>query len=133
MKHQTPAIWKVVYRIYPPFLRVFEALHIHHTRQDFLLGTLNQKYKGVDLENFLLHKGFETAILAWKDPGEIFSLRLINKNVFQWHIRLFRDGEIRGHYEYSSEGNPLAHVFENCFQKDEEYFKSLLGDYLISH
>jgi hypothetical protein len=126
-------MWKIIYSIYPPILRILEAFRFHSARQDFLLGTLNPKYTDTDLKNFLFKEGFSTAILAWRDPGEIFGLRMIDKGIFQRHIRLFKDKEIRGHYEYSSEGNPLNHVFENGFKDDREYFKSLLGDYLISN
>lgn len=125
-------IWKIIYFIYPPFLRILEAFHFHQTRQDFLLGFKNKKYSSTDLKNFLLQQGFSTAVLAWKDPGEVFGLRLIDKKVFQHHIRLFSDGEIRGHYEYSSEGNSFGHIFNVGFRDDRDFFKSLLGDYLIA-
>ncbi len=126
-------VWKIIYVVYPPILRILEALHFHHVRQDFLLGTLNPKYEDIDLENLLLDKGFSPAVLAWKDPGEIFSLRLIDKKIFQYHIRLFNDREIREHYEYSSEGNPFNHVFSVGVRDDRHFFISLLGDYLITN
>jgi len=125
-------VWKIIYVVYPPVLRILEKLHFHYVRQDFYWGRLNPKYTQEGFKNFLLKKSFYPAILAWKDPGEILNLRLIDNKVFQHHIRLFDDGEIRGHYEYSSEGNPFFHIFGVGCRDDREFFRSLLGDYLIS-
>lgn len=124
-------VWKVIYVIYPPVLRILEKLNFHYVRQDYLWGKLNPKYTQTDLKNFLLKKSFSPAILAWRDPGEILSLRLTDNKIFQHHIRLFDDGEIRGHHEYSSEGNPLFHIFRVGLRDDREFFQSLLGDYMI--
>lgn len=79
----------------------------------------------------MLKEGFEKAILTWKDPGELVNMRKIDQQVFQYHIRLFSDGEIRGHHEYSSEGSPWSHIFEKGFQESKEYFEKLLWEMLI--
>ena len=122
--------WNIVYTIYPPFLRLLERFHFHTVRQEYVLGNLNSRYTPNDLRQFLFQRGFSKAILAWKDPGEILSLRLVDRKVFQYHLRLFNDGEIRGHYEYSSEGNPLFHILDIGLRREENFFRSLLGAYL---
>ncbi len=123
--------WKFVYATYPRFLRVLERIGIHSGRQEYLLGTLNPKYLPEDLEKRLLENGFEPAVLAWKDSDEVFGLRKVDKHVYQWHVRLYSDGEIRGHYEYSSEGNPVGHVFSSAFRRDDDTLIAMLDDYLV--
>lgn len=123
-------IWRIIYRVWPPVLRVLETLKIHNYRQPWLLGHLNKKYSKSDLRGVLEKDGFEDAILAWRDPGEILGMRKIDKKIFQYHIRLFNNGEIRGHYEVSSEGGPWQHVTSNGFRPADEYFEKLLGNFL---
>jgi hypothetical protein len=123
--------WKMVYKTYPPLLRVLEKIGIHSGRQAFLLGALNKQYTVDDLRRHLVERGFEDAVLAWKDSGEVLSMRKVNEHIFQWHIRLHGDGEIRGHYECSSEGNPIGHIFGKVFRPETEFFTALLGEYLI--
>jgi hypothetical protein len=60
----------------------------------------------------------------------LFSLRKVKDSVFQYHIRLHNDREIRAHYEYSSEGNPVGHIFEKVFEEQRDYFTQILKEYL---
>ena len=123
--------WKIIYVIYPPVLRFLEAFRIHSKRQNFLIGTLNGKFPLKDLEQFLIERDYHLGVLSWRDPGEILNLRKLEGECYQYHIRVFDDGEIRVHYEYSSESNPLGHVLESLFEPRYEYFQELLGEYLI--
>ncbi len=127
---ETKWIWRFVYKVWPPVLRVLEKLKFHNYRQEWLIGYFGEKYCKSDLVKLLEKNGFENAILTWKDPGEVLSMRKVDKKIFQYHIRLFDDGEIRVHYEYSSEGGPWKHCVEDGFKPCEGYFKKLLGDYL---
>lgn len=81
-------------------------------------------------KNLLENKGFEKAKLSWKDTDEILNMRLLDKE-FQYHLRLFNDMEIRGHYEYASEAHPWWHINEKIFENRSDFFKKILGDYLI--
>lgn len=121
------AFWNTVYKIYPPFLRILERFGFHKTRQKYHVGYLAPQYKADDLKKNLLEKDFENAILTWRDPSEILNMRKIDAEIYQYHLRIFEDGEIRGHYEYSSEGNPWGHIVETCFEPRLDYFKELLG------
>jgi hypothetical protein len=123
--------WNLAYQVWPPIIRTVEKLGFHDFRQKYLLGHLNANYNRLDLEAYLFDQGFELAKIAWKDPGEVLSMRKIDKEIFQYHIRLFIDGEIRAHYEYSPESHPLLHIKEACFNPETEYFRKLLGVYLI--
>ncbi len=126
------AAWKIVYAVYPPILRVLESLRIHNERQPFLLGTLRTDRTSEELRRYLLSNGYEDAVLAWKDTDEIFSLRKVHDTIFQYHIRLHSDGEVRGHYEYSSEGDPIKHIVGTGFRPEKDYFDVLLGEYVIA-
>jgi len=123
--------WSIVYATYPSLLREIERLGFHSGRQPYVLGRLNPRYQAEDLRRHLAEQGFEPAILAWKDSGEVLSMRKVDKHIFQWHVRLFSDGEIRGHYEYSPEGGALGHIFETAFKPDEERLQAMLGELLV--
>lgn len=104
----------------------------HNFRQKYIVGKLKSNSNVFKLKKYLFTKGFEKDYLAWKDPGEILSLRKVDLNnpKFQYHIRLFKDNEIRGHYEYSPEGSPYGHIIEKEFRPETLYFKKLLKEFL---
>ena len=89
--------WKFVYTFWPSVLRTYE-IFFHHHRQDYLIGHLVSQKNMKDLEKHLVKNGFEKAIIALKDPGEILCMRKREGKEFQYHIRLFNDGEVRAHY-----------------------------------
>ncbi|MCR4311530.1 MAG: hypothetical protein NUV54_03145 [Candidatus Taylorbacteria bacterium] len=124
-------LWNFLYRAWPPVTRVIEKLGFHDFRQKYLLGKLASPYDVHRLQALLTSSGFTRAVLAWKDPGEVLSMRRVHHKKFQYHIRLFNDGEIRGHYEYAPEANPYKHVFESRFEPEFEFFSALLGDALV--
>ncbi|MEK6846245.1 MAG: hypothetical protein AABY26_05770, partial [Nanoarchaeota archaeon] len=117
---------KLIYLFWPPVLRVLEKIGVHNERQDYHLGSLNENVSIIEVNDYLVKKGFEKAILSWKDPGEILNLRKIDKDIYQYHLRIFDDGEIRAHYEYSSEGRPFSHISAKVFSPEKEYFYDLM-------
>src|SRR3989338_809817 len=121
--------WNLVYSFYPPLLRILEKAHIHQGRQDFLIGTVNLK----DIKKITKHlqkEGFEPAILSWSDSHEILNMRKPDQHHFQYHLRIHNDGEVRAHYEYSSEGSPFGHIFSSHFVNKKSFFYNLLGDFI---
>jgi hypothetical protein len=125
-------ILRFVYKVLPPVLRVLEKLKFHNYKQPWVLGHLSKGYSKKDLRKLLVKNGFEDVILTWRDPGEVLGMRKVDKGVFQYHVRLFDDGEIRGHYEYSSEGHAWNHAIEKGFEPRQKYFEKLLGRLLSS-
>lgn len=121
--------WKIVYIFWPSVLRTYE-IFFHHHRQDFLIGHLSPQKTAEDFKNHLMQNDFEHAIISLKDPGEILAMRKKEGKKFQYHIRLFNDNEIRGHYEYAPEAHPVIHCFNVCQEAKEEYFKEILDGYL---
>lgn len=122
-------LWNIVYVVYPPILRMLEKLHFHKGRQHFLIGKIDTS-ACTEIEIHLEKCGFQKAILAWKDTDETLSMRKIDNDIFQYHIRIFSDGEVRCHYEYTSEGNPWGHIREHLFKPEKEYFQKIVSKWL---
>jgi len=130
-KHTYSKVWHIAYAIQPPIRKVLQATGSHKKRGEYLLGLLNtEKYTLADFNAYLISIGFERTKLAWKEPGEILSLRRVDGLKFQWHIRVFDDGEVRGHYELSPESSPIKHLRNKVFNDDKEFLHSLLGEYI---
>lgn len=125
-------LWETLYPIWPTVVKALVFLGFHDFRQEYLLGRLAPGRAAAEMRLFLEERGFEPAILAWYDPGESFSLRRRDGGIFQHHIRLFADGEIRGHYEYAPEAHPWKHIFERRFEPDREFWSGLLGGFLTT-
>ena len=122
---------KILAYTWLPLLRLLEFLKIHNYRQNFPIGFV----KVGDITKvkvFLIKKGYEENIFAWRDPGEVVDVRKTDEEEFRYHLRIFEDGEVRGHYEYNGEVKPLKHIFEACFVGRESYFRGLLRKWLVS-
>jgi len=128
------ALWRVVTPIHPYVRDVGQALGLarihqkHAGRQDFLLGTV-PKESIEPFIKFLLQKGFGNHFIAWKDQGEVVSLRLVNDFTYQYHVRVFEDGEVRGHYEYTPECRPWLHLKAIGQEHRKEEFSKLLQEW----
>lgn len=122
------------WRMYTPMHPFFRDLAlttgiVHHSgRQNFLVGRVAPGQTLEDIVNFLLSHGYGNHFIAWKDDGELVSLRKVVGFEKQYHIRIFDDGEIRGHFEYTPECYPILHIkaVDQLDCRDE--FRSLLGD-----
>ena len=126
-------IWRLYTPLHPyirDILLTFGILR-HTGRQDFLIGTVapNQTIKAV--VSFLVEHGYGNNFIAWQDEGEIVSLRHIEDFVHQYHLRIFEDGEVRGHYEYTPECNPIMHLQEKHMQDRRQEFRQFLGDRVV--
>lgn len=124
-------------RLYVPFhpwvrdaLVNLRVLH-HSGRQEYLLGRLAPGVSERDLVLHLLEAGYANHFFAWKDSGEMVSLRRLESFQFQYHIRIFEDGEVRGHYEYTPEAHPVYHMKELHMEPRRDYFLHLLGNKII--
>lgn len=79
----------------------------------------------------LLAAGFEDAILALRDPGEILNMRKVDNKIFQYHVRLFNDNEVRVHYEFSGEARPIRHCWGTNFEFKKEAFTKILNGWIL--
>lgn len=126
-------IWSV-YTPFHPYVRDFStALRIvrHEGRQDFLIGTIHPSRSTQDLVSYLVTQGFGNHFVAWKDTDELVSLRRPDGFRYQYHVRIFTDGEVRGHYEYTPEYRPIQHLQQTGFEGRSEEFRALLQDWVL--
>ena len=82
----------------------------HYTVEEMARKVLSI-YKSSIEESYFNKKGFEKIKIAWLDDGEILSMRKIEDKYYQHHVRLFDDGEIRGHFEMTPESHMIKHLF----------------------
>ena len=136
-----PETWNrvkyVFWRCYTPFHPLVRdtalALGVvrHDERQDYLLGTIAD---GQDLEDFVNHclsLGYGNHFIAWRDKDEVLGLRLVENFTYQYHIRVFTDGEVRGHYEFTPECYPILHM-KKIGQEDRRHvFYEHLGKRIV--
>jgi hypothetical protein len=134
--------WVVYSRFYPALRGAAHRLGIgrlfieffepgHSGRQEFLLGTLHPERPVRDFALFLIKQGFGSHFIAWKDSGELLSLRRTDGFEYQYHLRIFKDGEVRCHYEYTPECHPFLHMIRVGFEDRSSEFKDLLQDWIV--
>ena len=104
---------------------------IHHEgRQNFVLGKIAEGRTLDDFLAYLYTQGFANHFIAWKDDDQIVSLRRLESFEWQYHLRIFKDGEVRGHYEYTPECHPRLHSKEIGFEERRGDFLNFLGDWI---
>ncbi len=98
-------------------------------RQHFLIGNVAVPVGAEDMQEKLLLAGFFPNRVAYTDPGQLLSMRRLSDidPTTQYHVRVFSDGEVRGHYEYTPEDKPIAHLQETLFEARTEEFMKLLN------
>ncbi len=123
-------LWRFLYPVFPKLQKPFARFH-HKARQQFHLGWLAPDKTLEDLEHHL-HKvwGFGNHFVAWEDAGQVLSWRKLVDFEHQYHLRVFKDGEIRGHYEYTPEGKPIRHFEEIGEEARISQFKKFLGNFV---
>ncbi|HVZ75924.1 MAG TPA: hypothetical protein VG934_01475 [Candidatus Paceibacterota bacterium] len=133
------ALWRVLDPLHPYARNALAAVGYMRKydkyrpagRQRFVLGALAQAQTPQTLTEYLLSQGFGNHFVALRDKGEIISLRRCPDFTHQYHIRIFEDGEVRGHFEYTPECHPFLHDREIGFEARREEFLALLGDRII--
>lgn len=128
-------IWRV-YSPYHPTLRdsvIALSLIKNRGRQPYLLGRIAPGISIEEFVSYLTSHGYAYHRVAWEDDGEIVSLRHVENFTHQYHVRVFEDGEVRGHYEYTPECYPILHLWDIGREDRREAFLELVGDRLIPH
>jgi hypothetical protein len=101
----------------------------HGGRQHYLIGRLPTE----KIEEFLRYiktQGFGNHFVAWEDNDEVIGMRRLDGFNYQYHIRIFKDGEVRGHYEYTPEAHCVRHLRKLGQQERREDFTRFLGDWV---
>ncbi|MEK7190557.1 MAG: hypothetical protein AAB661_02220 [Patescibacteria group bacterium] len=126
-------IWHFIYGFFPTLQKTFLRWHLiwhEKGRQRYHIGWLAPGKTLGGLKRHLHEKwGFGNHFIAWGDESQVLSWRKLNDFNHQYHLRVFSDGEIRGHFEYTPEAHPVAHFNE----KDESFhraeFLKFLGEF----
>ncbi len=105
--------------------------HTDEDRQEYLLGNLAPHCSPHKLITFLVEQGYGNHFVAWKDNGQLASLRKAIDFRYQYHLRIFEDGEIRGHFEYTPEYRPWRHLHQVGQEDHRDVFLELLGNHII--
>lgn len=103
----------------------------HHGRQKYLLGTLASGTTLERLVEHLLSEGWGNHFIAWEDDGQVISLRRTVSFKHQYHLRIFEDGEVRGHFEYTPESHMVLHMKEVGMEERREEFLTLLSGHIV--
>ncbi|HVM59002.1 MAG TPA: hypothetical protein VMT80_01595 [Candidatus Paceibacterota bacterium] len=126
-------LWLVITPVHPYVRDSLTYLGVlrHKGRQHYLLGKLAATETFESVISYLIDQGFGNHFVAWRDEGEIASLRKVPDFRHQFHIRFFQDGEVRGHYEYTPEFRPFDHLLEIGAEDRRQEFLEVLGDRII--
>src|SRR3989344_6189781 len=121
--------WDYLYPIFPYIRGGLLFLH-EKQRQPFFLGHLSTGKTLPELKSHLIRQGFGNHFVAWEDRGQILSCRKLISFSQQYHLRVFNDGEIRGHFELTPEAAPIRHFLEIGEKDSTPEFISFLGEFL---
>jgi len=126
-------IWRQLYPKFPQIQRFFLHLGLHEKgRQRYHLGWLAPDRTLEELKRHLHRKwSFGNHFVAWTDEGQVLSWRKLADFDDQYHLRVFEDGELRGHFEYTPEGHPVDHFIEKGEVDKTEDFLEFLGDFVV--
>jgi hypothetical protein len=128
-------IWRFIYGFFSPLQKFLLKNHIiYHQkeRQPYHIGWLAPNKTLEELKKHLHEKwNFGNHFVAWTDEGQVLSWRKLVDFQDQYHLRVFEEGEIRGHFEYTPEAHPIDHFTEKGEVEKKEDFLKFLGDFVI--
>ncbi len=129
-------IWHFIYKFFPTAQKIFLKWHlIFHEkgRQRYHIGWLAPGKTLAGLKQHLHEKwGFGNHFVAWTDDNQVLSWRRLVNFQEQYHLRIFSDGEIRGHFEFTPEAHPIEHFEEKGEMERNADFLKFLGDFVTS-
>jgi hypothetical protein len=128
-------IWDFVYSFFLPARKfLLKAGIIWHKkgRQKYHIGWLAPHKTLEGLKKHLFEKwGFGNHFIAWIDEDQVLSWRKLTDFEDQYHLRVYKDGEICGHFEYTPEAHPLEHMEEKGEVNKKEDFLKFLGEFCV--
>ncbi len=126
---------KVWYSLYPVWPRIEHSLLFLHgnKRQKFKVGWLAPNHTLQGLKKHLSSQwGFGNHFVAWEDSSQVLSWRKLENFREQYHLRVYADGEIRGHFEYTPEAAPVAHLMKSHQVPATKDFLKFLGPFVTT-
>lgn len=128
----TQKVWYMLYPVFPQIEQLFLFLH-ENKRQKFHIGWLAPHHTLAGLKKHLLSQwGFGNHFVAWEDPSQVLSWRKLASFKEQYHIRVYSNGEIRGHFEYTPEAAPFKHLLEKGERAKTKDFLKFLGHFVTT-
>jgi hypothetical protein len=129
------AFWKGVYPMHNTIRNALLSTHVlsHAGRQPYAFGRLAP---GKTVEGFLKYlerQQFGNHFIAWDDDDQVASVRRLDGFERQYHVRIFKDGEVRAHYEFTPECYPIMHYKAKGQQERREDFLNFFGDWIITN
>jgi hypothetical protein len=128
-------IWYIIYRVFPNLQKTLLELGVLHQdepRQRYHLGWLTEGKSLEEVKKYLHENwNFGNNFIAWVDDGQVLSWRKLVSFREQYHLRIFCDGEIRGHFEFTPEAHPFRHFKEIGEEDRTEDFLKFLGDFVV--
>ncbi len=128
-------IWRGIYRFFPTLQKWLLKEHLiwhQDKKQRYHIGWLAP---GKTLEGLKRHLhtkwGFGNHFVAWTDENQVLSWRKLADFNDQYHLRVFANGEIRGHYELTPEAHPLDHFMERGEIEKKADFLKFLGEFCV--
>ena len=128
-------LWRVIYKFFHiAQVDLLKTRLIKHTdkKQKYPIGWLAPGKTLEGLKRHLHEKwGLGNHFVAWTDEGQVLSWRKLVDFNDQYHLRVFENGEIRGHFELTPEGHPIDHFTEKGEVDRKEDFLKFLGEFVI--
>ena len=121
--------WRFINWLFPyvrDTLLYLRLIYHEQGRQRYHLGDLTPGKTLKDLKLHLADHGFDNHFIAWVDQEELLGLRKLVAPHGQYHIRVFEDFEIRGHYELTPEAHPFHHFMERGMEPRTKDFMQFL-------
>ncbi len=127
--------WHFLYRFFPSFQKIFlqwGVIHHGKQRQRYHIGWLAPGTTLKDLKEHLNTRwGFGNHFVAWTDNEQVLSWRKLVSFQEQYHLRVFKDGEICGHFEFTPEAHPIEHLEEEGEREANQDFYNFLGEFVV--
>lgn len=125
-------VWKYLSLAFPRLRKTFWFLRVlrYNGREEYLLWKLNKSLDINTLKEELEVIGFHEYAVARIDIGEVLGMRKNDWFEYQYHIRIFDDGEVRGHYEFTPEYAWFRHFFDFYKVEKKEEFMWMIGHLL---
>jgi hypothetical protein len=128
-------IWSSFYGLFLPTRKVFLKMGIiwhKKGRQKYHIGWLAPGRTLEELKKHLHDQwGFGNHFIAWIDEDQVLSWRKLMDFQDQYHLRVYKDGEICGHFEYTPEAHPIEHMEEKGESFHRGEFLKFLGDFVV--
>lgn len=129
-------IWNLIYTFFLParkFLLKIGVIWHKKGRQRYHIGWLAPGKTLEGLKKHLHEKwGFGNHFIAWIDEDQVLSWRKLTDFQDQYHLRVYKDGEICGHFEFTPEAHPLEHMEEVGEREANADFIKFLGEFVTT-